>query len=88
MMLSCSFIWLITFVISFVVPVIVFLMCETFVFIIPISYNCSSILTVFWFGPVRYVGHPISSDNGPISQKLLLKSESYYPLHVVMDVAY
>ena len=27
-------------------------------------------------------GHPISSDNGLISQKLLLKSELYYPLHV------
>ena len=34
------------------------------------------------------VGHPISSDNGLISQKLLLKSEFYYPLHVVMGVAY
>ena len=35
-----------------------------------------------------YEGHPISSDNGLISQKLLLKSEFYYPLHVAMDVAY
>ena len=34
------------------------------------------------------VGHPISSDNGLISQKLLLKSEFYYPLHVAMGVAY
>ena len=36
----------------------------------------------------EYVGHPISSDNGLISQKLLLKSEIYYPLHVAMGVAY
>ena len=35
-----------------------------------------------------YVGHPISSDNDPISQKLLLKSEFYYRLHVAMGVAY
>ena len=35
-----------------------------------------------------YVGHPISSDNGLISQKLLLKSELYYPLHVAIGVAY
>ena len=35
-----------------------------------------------------YVGHPISSDNGLISQKLLLKSEFYYPLHLAMGVAY
>ena len=35
-----------------------------------------------------YVGHPISSDNGLISQKLLLKSQFYYPLHVAMGVAY
>ena len=35
-----------------------------------------------------YVGHPISSDNGLISQKLLLKSEFYYPLYVAMGVAY
>ena len=34
------------------------------------------------------MGHPISSDNGLISQKLLLKSEFYYPLHVAMVVAY
>ena len=34
------------------------------------------------------MGHPISSDNGLISQKLILKSEFYYPLHVVMGVAY
>ena len=33
-----------------------------------------------------YVGHPISSDNGLISQKL--KSKFYYPLHVAMGVAY
>ena len=32
--------------------------------------------------------HPISSDNGLISQKLLLESELYYPLHVAMGVAY
>ena len=35
-----------------------------------------------------YVGHPISSDNGLISQKLILKLEFYYPLHVAMGVAY
>ena len=35
-----------------------------------------------------YVGHPISSDNGLISQKLLLKSELYYPFHVAMGVVY
>ena len=35
-----------------------------------------------------YVGHPISSDNGLIYQKLLLKSEFNYPLHVAMGVAY
>ena len=36
----------------------------------------------------EYVGHPISSDNCLISQKMLLKSEFYYPLHVAMGVAY
>ena len=36
----------------------------------------------------KYVGHPISSDNGLISQKLILKSEFYYPLYVAMGVAY
>ena len=35
-----------------------------------------------------YVGHPICSDNGLISQRLLLNSEFYYPLHVAMVVAY
>ena len=35
---------------------------------------------------IRYEGHPICSDNGLISQKLLLKSEVYYPLHVAMGV--
>ena len=35
-----------------------------------------------------YVGHPISSDNGLISHKLLRKSEFYYSLHVTMGVAY
>ena len=35
-----------------------------------------------------YVSHPISSDNDVISQKLLLKSEFYYSLHVAMGVAY
>ena len=35
-----------------------------------------------------YEGHPISSDNGLISQKLLMKSELYYPLHVAVGVAY
>ena len=37
---------------------------------------------------LTYVGHPISSDNGLISQKLFLKSELYYPLHVTMGVTY
>ena len=37
---------------------------------------------------IAYVGHPISSDNGLISQKLILKSEFYYPLHMAMGVAY
>ena len=35
-----------------------------------------------------YEGHPISSDNGLISQKLSLKSEFFYSLHVAMGVAY
>ena len=35
-----------------------------------------------------YVGHPISSDNGLTSQKLLLISKLYYQLHVAMGVAY
>ena len=35
-----------------------------------------------------YLGHPICSDNGRISQKPLLKSECYYPLLVAMSVAY
>ena len=34
------------------------------------------------------MGHPISSDNGLISLKLLLKPEFYYPVHVTMGVAY
>ena len=33
-----------------------------------------------------HVGLSISSDNGLISQKLLLKSKLYYPLHVAMGV--
>ena len=33
-----------------------------------------------------YEGHPISSDNGLISQKLLLKSEFYYPLHAELTM--
>ena len=50
MLLSYSFIWLIAFVISCVIPVIVFLICETFVFIPPISDNCSSAFNslLFW----------------------------------------
>ena len=39
-------------------------------------------------GNANYVGHPISSDNGLISQKQILKSDFYYPLHVAMGVAY
>ena len=39
-------------------------------------------------GQARYVGHPISTNNGLISQKLLLKSEFYYLLHVAKVVAY
>ena len=34
------------------------------------------------------MGHPISSDNGLISQILLLKAEFYYTLYVAMGVAY
>ena len=34
------------------------------------------------------MGHPIISDNGLVSQKLLLKSEFYYQLNVAMGVAY
>ena len=33
-----------------------------------------------------YEGHPICYDNGLISQKLLFKSEVYYPLHMAMGV--
>ena len=43
---------------------------------------------LFFLDILSYVGHPISSDNGLISQKLLLKSEFYYPLHVIISVAY
>ena len=45
----------------------------------------------FWMSSLFcccYVGHPISSDKGLISQKHLLKPEYYYPLHVTMGVAY
>ena len=42
----------------------------------------------YWLSSDQYEGHPISSDNGLISQKLLLKSEFYYPLYVAMYVAY
>ena len=42
----------------------------------------------FLFRDMGYVGHPISSDNGLISQNLLLKSKFYYPMHVAMGVAY
>ena len=41
-----------------------------------------------WQTVCFYEGHPICSDNGLISQKLLLKSEVYYPLHVAMGVDY
>ena len=34
------------------------------------------------------MGHPISSDNGLISQKLIVKLESYYLFQVAMGVAY
>ena len=34
------------------------------------------------------MGHPISFDNGLISQKLILKSEFYYPLHVSIGVSF
>ena len=33
-------------------------------------------------GIESYVGHPISSDNGLISRKFLLKSEFYLPIYV------
>ena len=36
------------------------------------------------FTAYQYVGRPISSDNGLISQKLLLKSEFCHPLNVAM----
>ena len=42
----------------------------------------------FFLRDIIYVGHPISSDIGLISQKLILESELYYPLHVAMGVAY
>ena len=45
-------------------------------------------LNGIFFEMFIYEGHPISSDNGLISQKLLLKSEFYYPFHVAMGVAY
>ena len=50
--------------------------------------NVKSISKQFTCCSYMYVGHPISSDNDLISQKLLLKSEFYYPLHVAMGVAY
>ena len=34
------------------------------------------------------MGHPISSENGFISQKILLKSELYYTFHVAMFFVY
>ena len=40
------------------------------------------------YGNGRYVGHPISSDNGIISLKLLLKSEFYCQLHVAMGAMF
>ena len=43
---------------------------------------------LFFLDILSYVGHPISSDNGLISQKLLLKSQFYEPLHVIISVAY
>ena len=66
-------------------------MCNPFyIFLVFVLYVtrwvCATLLIYFVF--VLYEGHPISSDNGLISQKLLLKSELYYPLHVAMDVAY
>ena len=43
---------------------------------------------LFFLDILSYVGHPISSDNGLISQKPLLKSELYYPFDVSLSVAY
>ena len=43
---------------------------------------------LFFLDILSYMGHPINSDNGLMSQKLLLKSEFYYPLHVTISVAY
>ena len=56
-------------------------------------YKTFNVLTVVVLMPFYsmlfiYAGHPISSDNGLISQTLLLKSEFYYPLHVTMCGAY
>ena len=51
-------------------------------------FNVCFVNTFLYSNDKKYVGHPISSDNGIISQKLLLKSEFYYPLHVAMGVAY
>ena len=45
-------------------------------------------LHIFAKSKMTYVGHPISSDNGLISQELLLKSKFYYLLHVAIGVAY
>ena len=54
------------------------------------SHSCHFVKNYFFWTKhlYAYVGHPISSDNGLISQKLLLKSEFYFPLHVAMGVAY
>ena len=46
------------------------------------------LLSHLLFALTIYVSHPISSDNGLISQKLILKSEYYYPLHVAMGVPF
>ena len=51
---------------------------ETFVFFSTQNFQHS----------LMYVGHPISSDNVLISQKLFLKSELFYPLYVAMGIAY
>ena len=52
------------------------------------SSTSQKLLIVYPMTCFFYVGHPISSDNGLISQKRILKSEFYYPLYVAIGVAY
>ena len=62
--------------------------CESWAIFVVSSW-CVPLIRLFLKNDTLYhVGHPISSNNSLISQKLLLKSESYYPLHVAMGIAY